>query len=1053
MRTTLRRYQAKALFPILLLVFVTLNAQASYRTAGFPEGRRTAGSVAIHRTSTPDAVHADGWAIDTWLSKSWYQNAWLKDENGTDYYDVAGNHTGTLLKVWDTTSYSWIFNNSENWFYDEDGRETLYVRMSLNSGSYWGYRSLLNYDSTGYLTHTVSQDSSGGGWIDAGLDVYDHDAQGNYTSDLQQVRNGQAWVNSMLYSATYDTNGNQMTFLAQEWYNNAWLNEYVLVYTYDDDGNMTSTLKKIWNTGVWVTAGVETVTYDANGRLVTDLKQTWNGSGWVNYTKAGYTYDATGNYTEVLEQNWGGSKGWVNSKITNYTWKRVSGLGITAPDKGETVLAGTTYEIRWIANGPDSVRLEFSADSGTTFKKIADVAADQWRYAWHVPETLSAKCRIKISDIADTSENSKSDQFRVKPYILTRFRPNGDYEAFDPAIHGWRFANAASNMWPQSWFMQFDYTGGFDPFTARHYPQNVFRAAPMWAWFPDFPDWPLFVNSFGISACYDNVAASVYSPRALEYWRGIKGNWGGSCFGFAVSGLLDFDFAPAFRAYFPQLGSFGNVHDLPINNDTRSVINQLFQYQYGLANDVVRNQQWHVTPRQTLGDLKTAFMSGISNARPLYMINLVGQVGAHEVVPYKLERLSGTIDVHYSVYLYDNNCPDGDCGNGVQSILDIDSTADTWNYRDMYGTGSGVFLEAYVNTFLSSPVFNPGRNLSGGVRKDVQPVQASGSYIHLMNSSAASIAVSNRAGETIGFHDSTVVNTFSSGYPVIPATDSIYHPIGYYIPDDAYSIRMGAYPDSLTVLALFGDATVFSYWRTDALHAQADNFTYDHGIAYGNPDNLTKKVNFGAILSLGNSERQFQLLNCPSSQMDSLQITTPDSNMLTFVNRGPQKLYDLSVVQTGTGSSGEFTHTGITVPANSTHYILPAWPDLHQPLKILEDLGNTGTISDTLTITDESTGVLNRPLTGIPAEFALLQNYPNPFNPSTTIGYTLPKASHVTLKVYTVLGQVVAALVDEFQQAGYRSVTFNGENLRSGVYFYTIHAGNYVETRKLLLLK
>ena len=88
-----------------------------------------------------------------------------------------------------------------------------------------------------------------------------------------------------------------------------------------------------------------------------------------------------------------------------------------------------------------------------------------------------------------------------------------------------------------------------------------------------------------------------------------------------------------------------------------------------------------------------------------------------------------------------------------------------------------------------------------------------------------------------------------------------------------------------------------------------------------------------------------------------------------------------------------------------------------------------------------------------PVEFQLSQNYPNPFNPSTRINYALATSSRVVLKVYDVLGREVAILVNGNQDAGYKSVSFNASSLPSGVYFYRLQAGSFVEVKKMLLMK
>ncbi len=88
-----------------------------------------------------------------------------------------------------------------------------------------------------------------------------------------------------------------------------------------------------------------------------------------------------------------------------------------------------------------------------------------------------------------------------------------------------------------------------------------------------------------------------------------------------------------------------------------------------------------------------------------------------------------------------------------------------------------------------------------------------------------------------------------------------------------------------------------------------------------------------------------------------------------------------------------------------------------------------------------------------PLMYALGQNYPNPFNPTTVIRYQLPASSQVSLKVYDVLGREVASLVDAEKNAGIHSVTFDGSNLSSGVYFYRLQAGNFSAMKKLMLVK
>jgi hypothetical protein len=130
----------------------------------------------------------------------------------------------------------------------------------------------------------------------------------------------------------------------------------------------------------------------------------------------------------------------------------------------------------------------------------------------------------------------------------------------------------------------------------------------------------------------------------------------------------------------------------------------------------------------------------------------------------------------------------------------------------------------------------------------------------------------------------------------------------------------------------------------------------------------------------------------------------------------------------------EFTHTFNAV-GDFPYYCEP-----HQ------GMGMTGTI-----IVQEPVSVPNDEL--ITEEFELKQNYPNPFNPSTSIQYAISTRQFVTLKVYNILGDEIATLVNEEKPSGVYDVKFDAAGLSSGMYIYKLQAGSFVETKKMIMLK
>ena len=142
-----------------------------------------------------------------------------------------------------------------------------------------------------------------------------------------------------------------------------------------------------------------------------------------------------------------------------------------------------------------------------------------------------------------------------------------------------------------------------------------------------------------------------------------------------------------------------------------------------------------------------------------------------------------------------------------------------------------------------------------------------------------------------------------------------------------------------------------------------------------------------------------------------------------------------STVLTHITSSGILANKGTLVDSYGNHIVLPDYQ------------GENHFYYSKLIITGIKEEKLND------NAFVLSQNYPNPFNPATTITYSLPKNSFVILKIYDLLGREITTLVNEEKQSGTYKVTWNAQNIPSGVYFYKIIASNYSKTNKMILLR
>jgi hypothetical protein len=258
--------------------------------------------------------------------------------------------------------------------------------------------------------------------------------------------------------------------------------------------------------------------------------------------------------------------------------------------------------------------------------------------------------------------------------------------------------------------------------------------------------------------------------------------------------------------------------------------------------------------------------------------------------------------------------------------------------------------------------------------------------------------------------------------------DSSFNDISYYTPLPA-EVSVG---DSLPTLLLPEAGTLFGQPLADLLASVtgADSLMFNPVAIYQTNDNVNWQDGFHALSDVEVDMRvetrgigsSWQTRHDPIVRIlpTAAHRTLPAGNKIVF------NAYDPVSLTTANDDSYPYWYWVGPDSANTVYQALK-WFD------IVLDANETGGAA--------------------PIEFALEQNYPNPFNPATTIKFSIPEASEVTLKVYDVLGREVRTLVNELRNAGSHEVNFDASNLASGMYIYSIEAGEFISSKKMILLK
>ncbi len=729
-----------------------------------------------------------------------------------------------------------------------------------------------------------------------------------------------------------------------------------------------------------------------------------------------------------------------------YYSRNASDLVVTKPISGERWIGGEQDTIRWTGGQAGQfVDLELSTDSGAVYSLVDfAVPADSGYYIWTVPDSLTTRAKIRVRAVTTPLDTAVSDTFKIKGYVLTRMNAIGHYEAFTPNVHGWSYVNGT--LWPRSWWSQFQYTTADDPNTFSPYPPFFYLS-------PDstFVDWPLYVEVFSVGSCYWSTSFGWYRGNAQDHWRATSGRHFGSCYGLAVSSFLAFRFPTQFFSKHPEVPPDMNLFSVPLSTPIRNMNNGYYANQFGEQAADTINDSWTKDPRTTLQELKAMLGNDTADIR---ILSLYGgsPLGGHAVSPVRI-TMDPSGASRYRVWVYDSNNP----GSNLPYIL-IDSLNNSW--ADFLGFGwtgtDKLFLDIPVSDHLGVPgIGGPSLALAAGTKG-----------MRFYNTPKADIVYTSSNGNRIGYVGGSIIDEIVEGNPIIRLSGMPSDPLGFHVPNDSYTAVLSRIIDGgeRTYLSVFKTNAVYGYERLNSDSSEVDRFSIGEGFSVSSPDSSQKEITLHVIAQLDSSERIFFIRNTQLRQNDSLFAREVSQSNLILKNYGTAKTYHLEINERSVQEQEVFEHPSLTLPANSSHTVVPNWDDLDgSSVEILVDLGNNGTIDDTLRV-NNTVDVDDRGALEIPTDYNLAQNYPNPFNPTTRIEYALPLASRVKISVYNVLGQFVATLLDEGRPAGRFAAEWNGtattgNTVGSGVYFYTMVAQPlaggeaFKQTGKMILMR
>ncbi len=530
---------------------------------------------------------------------------------------------------------------------------------------------------------------------------------------------------------------------------------------------------------------------------------------------------------------------------------------------------------------------------------------------------------IRVTDC--TGDNSECDvAFQVTNVDDLGLRPNPD---------GWQFSNSSINMWPSSWWTQFDYT-------LPPYPPAFWAVAP-----DSFPDWPLFVDAFGKSQCYLYTAPGTitFRPTAITKWQSIIGPWGGSCFGFAITSFLYFDGFLEVSKTFP---GNADVYNIPIADSSRKLVNKYWIYQTGKYHRQHVLNNYASTVNQTLLECRNMFNNPVRDDKILAMYNNNGS-GGHAVTPYRCE--TDPINTHiWYIYVYDNNYPNDDTKR-----IEVNTITNLWHYSALptWGGQWYLFLMEPISFYTSNPIRSD--SASRGNREDNVELLWDDEHIELYFSQVDSAFLESPSGN-IGHYEDNKFSTITNGMPMILLTGQETPTKGYYLPNDNWDYYLTGMLYSSFRMSMFSSSTVWTYQRENVDYTQHEHLRIENGnqnLMIYNPDLAGRNYQLDIIEAAIDSEVVWTVSAIELAAEDSTGFSIIAGErqdiLMQIDNYGEAGTYNLGTKIAGYSGEYDFFSDAISIPENSSQRIIPDGRAYDNTVMIITDPDMTGIYTDT----------------------------------------------------------------------------------------------------------